>query len=359
MGTGLDEEIAKRRRLHRPGHHRAPAASAVSWHNSRFCEPPPTTWITSTGWPESCLAWTVARRTSPRGCPGCSGRSGSGIAAPAPPSRRRPRRSARHVTRRQKDRLVRVDPRAGRQGGGLADQILQVGPRHRADSRSAVSPEQEPQSHDVAQIPVVPSTPRSLVKFAARLSSVSTGAWSSTPTRAPCATGDVGEVRPGRYADHRRRGVVRADRGEPEGPVRTRALGPNDRGSSPTTVPGGTIPGNSPAGIPRASSSPGAKFPVRASTQPGGGRVGVLGDLFARQPVAEQVRGSTAPGSRLQPGLRRELVERVERQELQTIDPVKPGRSTAGARIRHGNRPRVTVVAGVAAQYRHGRRASP
>ena len=53
VGAGLDEQVAQRGGLDRAGDHRAPAASAVSWHSSAFCEPPPTMWTTSMRWPDS------------------------------------------------------------------------------------------------------------------------------------------------------------------------------------------------------------------------------------------------------------------------------------------------------------------
>ena len=48
-GAGLHEHVADRRRLDRPGQHGEPARSAVSWHSSAFCDPPPTRWMTVTG----------------------------------------------------------------------------------------------------------------------------------------------------------------------------------------------------------------------------------------------------------------------------------------------------------------------
>ena len=67
---------------------------------------------------------------------------------------------------------------------------------------------------------MVPSTPRSLVKFAARLSSVSTGCVEFDADQTPGAAGDVGEVRVlGRHADDRGRGVVGADGGHGQRPV--------------------------------------------------------------------------------------------------------------------------------------------
>ena len=60
--------------------------------------------------------------------------------------------------------------------------------------------------------------------------------------------------------------------------------------------------------------------------QAGGGGDGLLGDLAAGEPVAQQVRDQQRAGGVLQVGLGRQLVDGVDRDDLQAVDGVEPGR---------------------------------
>ncbi len=115
---------------------------------------------------------------------------------------------------------------------------------------------------------MVPSTPRSLVKFAARLSSVSTGAFQLDPDERPRSARDVPEVRAGRGTPTTAEAVsCEPDGGEQRLLVRPRLLA-HGRRQRRQDLPAGTISGSSPAGRPSASTSSGAHCPVRASRRP-------------------------------------------------------------------------------------------
>jgi hypothetical protein len=66
--------------------------------------------------------------------------------------------------------------------------------------------------------------------------------------------------------------------------------------------------GSKPGGRPSASSSGGDQPPGAGVEQTGGGGVGLLGDLTAGEPVAEQVRHQQRPPT-VEHGLGGELVE--------------------------------------------------
>src|SRR4051812_27034872 len=121
---------------------------------------------------------------------------------------------------------------------------------------------------------MVPSTPRSLGKFAVRLASVRTGWESSTPTRdqvpeetyakffslaGTAATAEAVSCEPTATT------FVAAGR-----PVRSAMAG----SSVPTVSPGCTSGGNSPPGRAPPGREPPAPFPAPAAERPGGGGVG-------------------------------------------------------------------------------------
>ena len=180
-----------------------------------------------------------------------------------------------HVVRGDEVRVVGVDlGPAGRQRGGGRQQFVQcrrvslAAAQVRWHSLSSQSPP------TLRRYRMVPSTPRSLVKFASRLASVSTGCVSSTPDQGPGAGGDVGEVlrcrlplpRRGR---RRRRRRCRASRRPPPWLPRAspvRAAMPGSR--VPTVSPGWISGGNSFLGRPRAARNSVAHSPATASKSP-------------------------------------------------------------------------------------------
>ena len=140
----------------------------------------------------------------------------------------------------------------------------------------------------------------------------------------PGAAGDVGEIR-GRsgYPDDRGGGVVGSHRGQRDRAAQSDQR--DDRGAEvaddsprrhhPRQQAGWQAEGVDEFGGPLAGAG---------VQQSGGGGVGVFGDPLPGEPVAEQVGDQ----QRLHPGVvdvcvGRELVHRVERQELQTVDGVE------------------------------------
>ena len=232
------------------------------------------------------------------------------------------RDARRHVAGRQERRVVDVDHRAA--AGGRAASRSSAGqvvgrPRSRIDSCSSHRP------MTLRRKRIVPSTPPSLVKFAARASSVSTGASSSTPTSDQVPLGDVRERRRRRgHGDDRRRGVVRPDRDD-----RRRAGQPGAAATSgssrPTTSPGSRSGGRIPAGTSTRSASPVAQARRSHVEQPGGRGVGGLGPELAGEPVGRAGPGAAAASATVvERGPRGgQLVDRVERQVLQAVHRVQ------------------------------------
>ena len=87
-----------------------------------------------------------------------------------------------HVVRRDEGRVIGIDPGpAGRQLRGAVQQVGQ-GNRRALRGPGPLAFAQEPESADVAQVADGAVNAASLVKFASRLASVSTGCLSSMPT---------------------------------------------------------------------------------------------------------------------------------------------------------------------------------
>ena len=138
------------------------------------------------------------------------------------------------------------------------------------------------------------------------------------PDEGPGAAGDVGEaLGGGGHRDHRGGGVVRSDRGDLGASVGGAASGARrlDRGQS---VGGDAEP----------IEQVGGPLPAANVEQAGGGRVRELGAERTGEPVGDQVgqqhdvRGALPERSPLLGG---ELVDRVERQELEAVDAVQLG----------------------------------
>ena len=142
---------------------------------------------------------------------------------------------------------------------------------------------------------IVPSMPVSLVKLAARLASVSTGAVELHPDQRPGAAGDVGEAAAARARPPlpmRCRATRRASTGtarQARSPAEAAAAGRRRRpraGAAAATAPAGCRAGR--ARRPRSA---------RDIEELRGGGVGDLGADLAGEPVAEQV-GDQQQGAR-------------------------------------------------------------
>ncbi len=115
---------------------------------------------------------------------------------------------------------------------------------------------------------MVPSTPPSWVKLAARAASVSTGFVELEADEAPGAERDVGRAVTGhRYADDRGGGVVRARRPRPAGPAHRRPS-PTCGRSAPMVAPGSTRSARRPRGRLRAAMSSSSQAPVVTDSRP-------------------------------------------------------------------------------------------
>ena len=135
-----------------------------------------------------------------------------------------------------------------------------------------------------------PSTPPSFVKLARRLSSVSTGCSSSTPTS--------DQVPQEMYAKRSSRAgtptTAEAVSCEPTAVRTVDSASPVSRRTSgrrrPTTSPGWRMGGSRPRGTPMASRISTDHVAGADVVQPGGRRVGRLGPERAGEPAGEQVR---------------------------------------------------------------------
>ena len=142
----------------------------------------------------------------------------------------------------------------------------------------------------------------------------------------PRPAGDVAEAGAGGGdADDRGRGVVRADGGDEQllvDPQLVAHLGRHRR----EDLPGRDDVGQQPGGQAQRLDQLRRPAPGAGVDQAGGGGDGLLGDLAAGEPVAEQVRDHQRAGGVLQVGLGRQLVDGVDRDDLQAVDGVEPGR---------------------------------
>ena len=209
---------------------------------------------------------------------------------------------------------------------------------------------------------MVPSTPVSLVKFAARLASVSTGWSSSTPTR--------DQVPQEMYAKSRPRAgtATTADAVSCEPTAITGSGPPGRPGPSPASPGSAASSGRrvpiTRAGLAQRREQPGGQagppdqvprpVPGPGVVQLGGGRVGHLGADLTGQPVGEQV-GDQQQGPRRgqlrRPRLGGELVDRVDGQLLDPGHRVQVRRRDLGQHVaHHAVGPAVPVVHRVAEQ---------
>ena len=226
---------------------------------------------------------------------------------------------ARHVARRQEHRLVRVDDRAaGRQRRRERQQPPQLlglaGPLPRPERLL-----EQPQAHDVAQV-ADPAVDAGLVREVRRAALLAEHRRPQLDAdERPRPARDVGEARPaGRDRDDRRRGVVRADVGHGRPRREAGLLGDLVADRSEQRARPAQRREEAPVVAQRLDQVP-RPLPRRRVEQPGRRGVRLLGGGLAGQPVAEQVRDEEhrpGPGERLRAGERGQLVERVERQEL-------------------------------------------
>ena len=139
-------EHAEGGRLDGPASTGIPDRSAVSWQSNSFCEPPPTMWMTETGWPEGRLP--SARRLR-------ADREALDDASDELDRRSRYRRavhpaplgdSGGHVPRREDIGVVRVeDGHPARKFGG-SEQLA------KAQSPLGHRLGEQPEAHDVAAL---------------------------------------------------------------------------------------------------------------------------------------------------------------------------------------------------------------
>ena len=118
---------------------------------------------------------------------------------------------------------------------------------------------------------------------------------------------------------------MRADRGEERLLVRPQLLAHDGR-QRRQDLPRGDDLGQQPGG--QAQRLDQLRRPAAGAgvDEAGGGGDRLLGGLAAREPVAEQVRGQEDAVRVLQVGFGRQLVDGVDRDDLQAVDGVEPGR---------------------------------
>ena len=237
--------------------------------------------------------------------------AGSGSRSPAAPDD-----PLGHVAGRQEHRVVGIDARATRGQRGRGEQHVVQLDAEPAQVPGAHRLRQQPQPHHVAQV-------ADRAVHAALVGEVRLPAVLGEHRRvelhadqAPGAAGDVAEpVRPAGTPTTADAGVVRPDGGDRQRVVHAdlRADLGGERGQHLARRDDlGQQPGRQAERLDQRR-RPAAGAGVE---QAGGGGVGLLGDLTAGEPVAEQVRHQQRPPT-VEHGLGGELVERVERQELQ------------------------------------------
>ena len=173
---------------------------------------------------------------------------------------------------------------------------------------------------------MVPSTPRSLVKLASPAGVGQHRRVQLDADERPRPAGDVAEARAGGGdADDRGRGVVRADGGDERLLVDPQLVA-HLRRHRREDLPRRDDVGQQPGGQAQRLDQLRGPAPGAGVDQAGGGGDGLLGDLAAGEPVAQQVRGQQAAARVLQVGLGRQLVDGVDRDDLQAVDGVEPGR---------------------------------
>ncbi len=160
-----------------------PQASTVSWHSNRFRDPPPTMCTTATCRPVS----SAARRRLRRYASARLSRTRRTISA-------RVEGSGCSEAQQAVASRAGMSPGASRSGESMSTTGRKAGAWAAWSSRAVRStadptPDQVRQTSESTQSPItlrkkriVPSTPASLVKFACRAASLSTGASSSRPT---------------------------------------------------------------------------------------------------------------------------------------------------------------------------------
>ena len=255
------------------------------------------------------------RRTPPRGSRRSSAPGSARVGGGGDVVLRAPGRDARrHVARRDEARVLDVED--GDRPVTSAAAASRAPRSSRPHARRVSLSSQVPIT--LVRNRIVPSTPPSLVKLAARAASVSTGASSSSPTRPQVPREMYADVVAGeRHADHGRGGVVRPDGHDRQA---RRAEASPTSGSSGADggagVDAGRRRGRGAGRAWRSSSS--SHCPGRDGEQPGRGGVGALGATSA--PVSQYASRSGTRRTRsasARPGVGGELVERVERQVLQ------------------------------------------
>src|SRR5690606_7290128 len=240
-------------------------------------------------------------------------------------------------------RVVGIDEAAQpRDACGLVEQGGQVGVAPRPQRLL-----QQPEPHHVAQVADLPVDAALVGEVGPAALLGQDGGVQLDPDERPGAAGDVGEPL-GRRGDggDGGGGVVGADGDDPE--ARVAGFGRDVRADGPDDLPRfaeGRQDARRDAQLLQEFPRPGAVADVQ---QPGRGRVGALGADLAGEPVAEQVRDQQQ-GARPGQVVRRELVDRVERQELQARHPVEEVVAEFGAdALHHPVGAGVAVVDGVA-----------
>ena len=330
--AGLDEHVAERGRLDRTGDDgHARRGRRCAWQSRAFWLPPPTTWT----WPtvaagERRRPWPALRRTprpgSPRCCaPATASSTGAGhvvLGAPGGDPRR-------HVAGRHEARVLHVEDRhrAGRRRR----------PPRAARPRSVAAPRaqglaEQPGAHHVGEEAdgAVDAALVGEVGGAGRLGEH--GVVELEADQAPGAEGEVGRVRPVERARRPRRRRCRASRPRRPGARARRRPRPPRAAGCRSRSPGSTRSANRPRAAARARAiSSSSHSPVRDVEQPGRRGVGALGDRgrrSARRPAGRARRSSRSARARSAVG--GELVEGVERQELQAGAGVELGRRRPG-----------------------------
>ena len=331
--AGLDEHVADRGRLDRARDHRPAdpvgdqlAEQARSGRRRRRCAP---------SRPGRPTARRPARRRGRTPRPGSrrwrapapAGLGGAG----SPRSAYQPRDAARACRRASRKRGSSASNTAagGGQCGGLRQQLRQVdrarrrAPSCRTDSLSSHRP------ITLRRNRIRPSTPPSLVKLAARAASVSTGRVQLDADQRPGAAGDVGRD-PAVIGTATTAEAVScdADRGDRAAPVAAR---PGRRGraaAAPSGVPGLDQRGEQrrraaravdsarrPSARRRRAARSSRRWSARSTSRRS------ASSRSGRGPAARVSATSSSPSAG-----RGELVQRVERQELQPVARVELAR---------------------------------
>ena len=326
MRPRLDQQVPQRRRLDRARHHRTPARVRGELAQQRVPRTAADDVDDLDGLPGEPLGLVDGlgerRREVVEDAPDDLGRA---LRDPLARLAAGPHDAARHVARLEEGRVGQVDPRARREGRGRVEEVLQV----ELTAAQVPPPDrlrQEPEPHDVAQVADGAVDAALVGEVGPPAVLGQHGRIQLDADERPRPAGDVAEVRAGGgHADDRRRGVVRADGGEQRLLVRPQLLA-HGRRQRRQDLPGGDDLGQQPGG--QAQRLDQLRRPEAGAgvDEAGGGGDRLLGGLAAGQPVAEQVRDQEEAVRVLEVGFGRQLVDAVDRDDLQPADGVEPRR---------------------------------